>query len=175
MPFQVPWHRRATLSVRPPLGVAFASAPSASSAGFLQTGLSVAIVVADGADRTDVFRENTHLDDVNINARYPTEVCARRRRPPSARGPWGQLGNLMALRWTASRGGRASAREQELRWARPSHTPAARRRGGLSPRAAGLETGDSWQITIPRRPEQSSHSSLTEPKNRRLRRSYSGA
>jgi hypothetical protein len=69
----------------------------------------------------------------------------------------------MALRWTASRGGIASAREQELRWARPSRTQAARRRGGLSP-AAGLETGDSWQITIPRRSEQSSHSSLTSLK-----------
>ena len=70
----------------------------------------------------------------------------------------------MALRWTARRGGGGSAREQELRWARPSHTQAARRRGGLSPRAAGLETGNSWQITIPRRPEQSSHSSLTSLK-----------
>ncbi len=59
---------------------------------------------------------------------------------------------------------RGRRREQELRWARPSRTQAARRRGGLSPGAAGLETGDSWQITIPRWPEQSSHSRLTSLK-----------
>ena len=156
-----PWHRRATLSVRPPLGVAFASAPSASSAGFLQTGLSVAIVVADGADRADgvldISRPRLNLISV-LNTDWK-----RRRRPPERAGK-GYPGNLMALRWTARRGGGGSAREQELRWARPSHTQAARRRGGLSPRAAGLETGNSWQITIPRRPEQSSHSSLTSLK-----------
>jgi hypothetical protein len=114
-----PWHRRATLSVRPPLGVAFASAPSASSAGFLQTGLSVAIVVADGADRADgvldISRPRLNLISV-LNTDWK-----RRRRPP-------EPGNLMALRWTARRGG--GALEQELRWARPSHTQAARRRGG---------------------------------------------
>ena len=75
-----PWHRRATLSVRPPLGVAFASAPSASSAGFLQTGLSVAIVVADGADRADgvldISRPRLNLISV-LNTDWK-----RRRRPP---------------------------------------------------------------------------------------------
>jgi hypothetical protein len=37
-------------SARPSLGVAFASAPSASSAGVMQTWLHVAVEVADGAD-----------------------------------------------------------------------------------------------------------------------------
>jgi hypothetical protein len=102
VPFQVPWHRRATLSVRPPLGVAFASAPSASSAGFLQTGLSVAIVVADGADRADgvldISRPRLNLISV-LNTDWK-----RRRRPPERVGK-GYPGNLMALRWTARRGG----------------------------------------------------------------------
>jgi hypothetical protein len=97
-----PWHRRATLSVRPPLGVAFASAPSASSAGFLQTGLSVAIVVADGADRADgvldISRPRLNLISV-LNTDWK-----RRRRPPERVGK-GYPGNLMALRWTARRGG----------------------------------------------------------------------
>ena len=79
-----PWHRRATLSVRPPLGVAFASAPSASSAGFLQTGLSVAIVVADGADRADgvldISRPRLNLISV-LNTDWK-----RRRRPPERAG-----------------------------------------------------------------------------------------
>ena len=75
-----PWHRRATLSVRPPLGVAFASAPSASSAGFLQTGLSVAIVVADRADRADGVRPRLNLISV-LNTDWK-----RRRRPPERAG-----------------------------------------------------------------------------------------
>ena len=160
-----PWHRRATLSVRPPLGVAFASAPSASSAGFLQTGLSVAIVVADGADRADgvfdISRPRLNLISV-LNTDWK-----RRRRPPERAGPCGRQGLSRKSHGAAMDGtqrGGGSAREQELRWARPPHTQAARRRGGLSPRAAGLETGDSWQITIPRRSEQSSHSSLTSLK-----------
>ena len=128
-----------------PLGVAFASAPSASSAGFLQTRLSVAIVVADGADRADgvldISRPRLNLmSALNTNWNTVRDVGG-----PRARGDLvarkGYPGNLLALRWTARRGGGASAREQELRWARPSRTQAARRRGGLSP-AAGLETGD---------------------------------
>ena len=148
------------------LGVAFASAPSASSAGFLQTGLSVAIVVADGADRADGVLDISR-PRLNLISVLNTDWKRRRRPPPSARGPCGQQGLSRKSHGAAMDGtqrGRRSAREQELRWARPSRTQAARRRGGLSPRAAGLETGDSWQITIPRRSEQSSHSSLTSLK-----------
>lgn len=110
-----PWHRRATLSVRPPLGVAFASAPSASSAGFLQTGLSVAIVVADGADRADgvldISRPRLNLisvlntdwktvrdaggsrarEDLGASKGYPGNLRRCDERPAEGRQPWPEL------------------------------------------------------------------------------------
>jgi len=126
-----PWHRRATLSVRPPLGVAFASAPSASSAGFLQTGLSVAIVVADGADRADgvldISRPRLNLmSALNTNWNTVRDVGGPRARGDLVSSK-GYPGNLMALRWTASRGASQAPANRSCAGPGP---PAPKRRGG---------------------------------------------
>ena len=121
-----------------PLGVAFASAPSASSAGFLQTGLSVAIVVADGADRADgvfdIVSSRSWMASTSELKSTPntpgSQICARRRLPPSAREFVAEEVQL-APRWTAPQkvGGGASL---GLHSAGPDAPKAAARRGGSS-------------------------------------------
>ena len=79
--------------------------------------LSVAIVVADGADRADGVFDSAH--------RRCIIPAWKRRRLPERAGDFvdgkGYPGNLMALRWTARRGGEAPATRSS------SHTQAARR------------------------------------------------
>ena len=133
-----PWHRRATLSVRPPLGVAFASAPSASSAGFLQTGLSVAIVVADGADRADgvldISRPRLNLISV-LNTDWK-----RRRRPPELAGTLCPARAIPEISWRCDgRHAEKAAEAPANRSCAGPGPPAPKQRGGAVGCLLGLQ------------------------------------